>query len=130
MRSGDGSTKLLRLPRPIVSVTSLSIDEVALAASDYVIFAESGKIQLKTKVFSIGVGNVALAMDAGYAANHPRFRQVAAAALDLAKAHYEEWGVNAVSFSSVAIGSQSVIIKPGLNPRIEKYLDSLRDVRG
>lgn len=129
LRNGDGSAKLLRLPRPIVSVTSVTLDDVALAASDYVVFAAAGKIQLKTRVFTDGVGNVAVVMNAGYAVDHPRFRQVAAAALDLAKSHYDEWDANALSLSSVSIGSASTVIKPGLNPRVEKYLDSLRDVR-
>ena len=130
VRNGDGTSKLLRLPRPIVSVASLVVDEVAIDASDYVIFAEAGKIQLKTGVFAVGVGNVALTLNAGYAETHPRRRQVTAAALDLAKSHFDEIESNAVSVSSVSIGPQSMVIRPGLNPRIDKYLDSIRDVRG
>lgn len=129
VRNGDGTSKLLRLPRPIVAITSLTIDDVAVESSDYVVFADAGKLQLKTKVFGCGVGNVVLALDAGYPANHPRFRQVLAAALDLAKSHYDEWDANAIAASSVSIGPQAMVIKPGLNPRIEKYLDALRDVR-
>lgn len=129
-RSGDGTTKLLRLPRLVTAVDSLTIDGTPIAASDYVVFAEAGKIQLKTRTFSAGVGNVTVILTAGYAEAHARRRQVMAAALDLAKSHYDEWDANAIAASSISIGPQSVVIRPGLNPRVEKYLDSLRDVRG
>jgi hypothetical protein len=128
-RDGDGRDRLLRLPRPISAVSALSIDGVALDASDYVVYGDKGKIRLKTRLFGGGVGNVSVTLTAGYAdgdlPNH-----VVGAALDLAKAHYEEWTNGAISLSSINVGSMNAIIKPGLNPRIEKYLDSQRDVRG
>jgi hypothetical protein len=130
VRNGDGRSLLLRLPRPIAAVTSLTIDDVAIDAADYVVFADSGKVQLKGRTFTPGVGNVAIVLSAGYAETAPRFRQVRAAALDLAKSHYDEWSANAISISSISMGPASTVIRPGLNPRIEKYLDSIRDVRG
>lgn len=129
VRNGDGTSKLLRLPRPIVAVTSLVVDDVALVATDYVIYQAMGKIQLKRRTFTWGVGNVSVTLNAGYAVEHPRFRQIVAAALDLAKSHYDEWDANALTLSSVSMGAASTVIKPGLNPRVEKYLDSIRDVR-
>jgi len=128
-RDGDDRPVLLRLHRPIISVTSLTIDGVALAASEYVADGTHGKITLKTRVFPRGVGNVVVVYEAGYDdADLPG--QVVAAALDLAKAHYEEWMNGAISLSSISIGTANAIIKPGLNPRIEAFLDSLKDVRG
>ncbi len=129
VRNGDGRKTLLRLPRPIVSVTSFTADDVAYAASDYVIFADAGKITLKSKTLPDGVGNIVLALSAGYAIDHPKFRAVAAAALDLAKSHYDEWQAGAISISSISVGPATAMIRPGLNPRITKYLESMRDVR-
>ncbi|HVL65726.1 MAG TPA: hypothetical protein VM364_00560 [Vicinamibacterales bacterium] len=129
-RSGDGTTKLLRLPRPIISVESLSVDGMDIAPSEYFVYAEAGKIQLRTRTFRAGVGNVRVILNAGYDETHPRRRQITAAALDLAKSHYDEWDANAISATSISVGPQSMVIRPGLNPRIEKFLDSIRDVRG
>jgi hypothetical protein len=128
-RNGDGRSKLLRLPRPIQSVTSITMDGVLLDPTSYVFDADKGMVQLKTSVFAVGVANVVIALVAGYAsADLPG--HVVVAALDLAKSHYEEWLNGAISLSSISIGPASAVIKPGLNPRIEKFLDAQRDVRG
>lgn len=130
IRNGDNTSKLLRLFYPIVSVQSLLIDGVEVPADDYVIFAEAGKIELKSRIFPRGVGNVGGTYTAGLAPTDPEFLQVRAAAMDLAKAHYEELTNGTISVSSINVGPISTVIRPGLNPRIEKYLDSIRDVRG
>jgi uncharacterized phiE125 gp8 family phage protein len=129
-RNGDGTALLLRLPRPIVSVTSLTIDGAAVSSTEYVVFADRGKLQLKTRTFPPGVGNVQIVIEAGYADPKTEIPQVFAAALDLAKSHYDEWQNGAISLSSISIGPASTVVRPGLNPRVEKYLDSIADVRG
>jgi hypothetical protein len=128
VRDGDDRDKLLRLPRSIVSVASLTIDGIAIASTDYVIYVDDGKIRLKQRRFTAGVGNVSVVLTAGYA-DDALPGHIVAAALDLAKSHYEEWMNGAISLSSINIGSVNAIIRPGLNPRVEKYLDSMRDVR-
>jgi hypothetical protein len=130
--SGNGKRTLLMLKRPIISIASLTIDGVAVDPSEYVIWSEKGTIELKTRTFTVGIGNIALTYDAGYATSStdPQLRQVTVAALDLAKAHWDEFSAGAMSLSSITVGPASAIIKPGLNPRIEKYLDSIADVRG
>lgn len=128
-RNGDNRSKLLRLPRPILSVTSVTVDGVLLDPTTYGVDPDKGLIQLTTTVFTLGVRNVVVGLVAGYAtADLPG--HVVAAALDLAKAHHEEWTNGAISLSSISIGPASAIIKPGLNPRIEKFLDAQKDVRG
>lgn len=128
-RNGDNRSKLLRLPRPILSVTSLTVDGTVVDPTTYAVDADKGVLQRKTGVLAAGVANVVVVLVAGYAEGELP-GQVVAAALDLAKSHYEEWQNGAISLSSINIGSANAVIKPGLNPRIEKFLDSQRDVRG
>jgi len=133
-RDGDGRSKLLRLPRPIVSVASLTIDDQVIGASEYALDRQNGKITLRARAFSVGLQNVSVTLDAGYdfavAADAAQVADVVAAALDLAKSHYDEWTTGAIAASSISIGPASVMIRPGLNPRIEKFLDGKKDVRG
>src|SRR5213075_2833011 len=109
-RSGDDRRLLLRLPRPITAVASLTIDGVAIAAIDYFIHADAGKIELRTRSFSVGIGNVVVTLTAGYTVVPGH---IVAAALDLAKAHYDEWQNGAVSLSQITVGPATAIIRPG-----------------
>ena len=128
-RDGKGTSRLLRLPRPIQSVTSLTIDGVLIDPSQYVVDPDAGKITLLCGQFTCGAGNVVAVLVAGYDAGKVP-GNVVAAALDLAKSHYEEWTNGAISVSSISIGPASTVIRPGLNPRIEKFLDARGDTRG
>lgn len=130
VRSGDGRPQLLRLERPINSVTSLTIDDVAIAPASYWAHSDRGRLVLKTGVFAAGIGNVALTYNAGYTDVEQGAGQIFAAALDLAKAHLDELQNGTISLQSISIGPVNAFVRPGLHPRIEKYLDSLKDVRG
>ena len=63
---GKSLDTVRRLPRPIRSVTSLTIDGLLVAASDYAIDAERGKITLRSRTFSDGLQNVEVQLSAGY----------------------------------------------------------------
>jgi hypothetical protein len=127
-RHGDDTHRLLRLQAPLLSVTSLTIDGVALAPSEYVALA-SGKVLLTARSFSPGIANVTIVYDAGYDNVATGRADVYLAALDLAKSAYDEWQNGAVSIASISVGPATAMIRPGLNPRIEKFLDAIRDVR-
>lgn len=133
VRDGDGRATLLRLPRPIRSVTSITIDDVALASTEYVFNAAAGTITLRSRRFTKGLQNVEVVLSAGYdfadASQAAQVADIVAAALDLAKSHWDEWNAGAIALSSITLGPATAIIKPGLNPRIEKFLDGKRDVR-
>jgi hypothetical protein len=129
VRSGDGTNKLLRLERPINSVTSLTIDGVALAPSEFWADSDKGRIVLKARTFTPGIGNVALTYEAGYADVDAGAGAIFTAALDLVKSHADELQNGTISVASIVQGPVSTTIRPGFNPRIDKFLDSLRDVR-
>lgn len=126
---GDGRDKLLRLPRPINSVASLTVSGSALVENtDFFVYSDDGTIKLAWgREFCRGRQNVVLDFNAGYTAVP---YDIVQAALELFKSCYDELKSGAVSLSSIDIGSVHAILKPGLNPRIEKYLDAQRDLRG
>jgi hypothetical protein len=127
-RDGDGRSTLLRLPRPIASVASLTVDGTPLVqGQDFWVYGDSGKIALQGRTFPCGFQNVVVTLDAGYDVVP---YDIVEAALELAKSAYDELKTGAVSLSSISIGSVNAILKPGLNPRIEKFLDAHRDLRG
>lgn len=128
-RDGDGRDSLLRLPRPIVSVTSLTVGGNLLTeGTDFFTYSDIGKIRLACgRAFCWGIQNVVLVLQAGFTTVPYDIFQ---AGLELFKSCYDELKSGAVSLSSISIGTVHAILKPGINPRIEKYLDAQRDIRG
>jgi len=73
-RDGDGMDTLLVRQWPLVSVTSLYDDPLRvfgagtqIAASDFAVYANQGMIRLDGLVFSVGIQNVQVTYEAGYA---------------------------------------------------------------
>lgn len=127
-KDGDGRDKLLRLPRPINSVASLTVSGIVFVENtDFFVYTDDGTIKLACgREFCRGRQNVVLDFNAGYT-DVPY--DIVQAGLELFKSCYDELKTGAVSMSQITIGTVHAMLKPGLNPRIEKYLDAERDIR-
>ena len=73
-RDGDGTDTLLVRQWPLLSVASLYDDPLRvfgaatqIAATDFAIYANQGMIRLDGRVFSVGIQNVKVTYEAGYA---------------------------------------------------------------
>jgi len=73
-RDGDGTDTLLVRQWPFLSVASLYDDPLRvfgaatqIAAADFAIYANQGMIRLDGRVFSVGIQNVKVTYEAGYA---------------------------------------------------------------
>ncbi|MHB1334517.1 MAG: head-tail connector protein [Candidatus Humimicrobiaceae bacterium] len=65
---GDG-TDVLYLDRyPIVSVTTLIVDEVTITSADYLLYASGGKIRLTGSIFTKDYQNISITYSAGHGA--------------------------------------------------------------
>jgi hypothetical protein len=75
--NGSGSVLLNVRKPPIVSVNSLTVSEITLSPSDYIVFGSY--IQLKNMVFPVGNLNVAISYTSGSLVIKPTVRLTAAA---------------------------------------------------
>jgi len=73
-RDGDGTATLLVREWPLLSVTSLYDDPLRvfgaatqIAASDFALYPNQGLIRLDGRIFSVGIQNVKVTYEAGYA---------------------------------------------------------------
>lgn len=112
---------------PVITMTSLVLSDIAHASDAYTVDEETGQIELASGSFPSGLGKIRATYEAGY---DPLLGDDIAACLDLAKSVYDEWQNGAISLNSLSIGPASISIRPGINPRIEQYLDARRNVRG
>ena len=65
---GDGTNTLFLKHYPIVSVSSLSVDDGTVSSSDYYIYSDEGFIRLDSDVFTKDNQNVAITYKAGHGA--------------------------------------------------------------
>lgn len=127
-RHGDGKGVLALRRRPIASVTSITIDGVALSADDYVYDADSGIVTLKALAFTRGIGNVVIVYVAGWpAADVPS--DILFTVRRWCKFIYDEWTNAAVAAQSVTIGSQTFMINPDVPATLRRAVARWVDQR-
>lgn len=63
---GDGTASLYLDHAPIVAVSSLTIDDEAVASGDYSVYEDEGKITLDSDIFTKDNQNVEITYTAGY----------------------------------------------------------------
>ena len=130
--NGNGKARLMLRYRPVISIASLTIDDIAIDASEYVLDARLGLITLKARYFDAGIGNVVCAYEAGWdvqdGPNLPR--DVYRAGLDLTKAIWDEWSTGAIAMTSVTLANNTVMLKTSQFPQsVQRVLDRWEDKR-
>lgn len=130
--NGSGRSGMFLPPaRPILSVTSLTVDGALQDPSGYGFEADTGILQFTGGgCFSTGVRNVVLVASVGYdvqdGLNLPR--DVYRAGLDLAKAIYDELATGAIAASSVSLGASTMVIKAAKRPpSVQRVIDRWQD---
>jgi hypothetical protein len=113
---------------PVIAVTSLTIDAVAVPAADYVLEAARGVIRFKTRVFPVGVGNVAVVYDAGYEAGDLP-ADVVGVALDIAKYYWDRQSSSALATTSISIGGSSINLVADLPRDLRNDVKALMNPR-
>ena len=129
---GSGRVDLWLSRRPIVSVTSVTVNGAEVDASLYVVDAKMGRLRMKAGAWSEGIANAAVVYSAGYGAQGAATlpADVKRACLDLAKAIYDELVSGALTLSSVSMGPGSMVLKTGqMPPSVERVLDRWRETR-
>lgn len=126
-REGPNSHVLMLRAWPVISITTFTIDGAAVSVSDYALDNEHGIISMRTGPIlwdPYGPARIALAYEGGYAeANMPG--RVLSLALDMIKLRFDEWRLGATSATSVNIGANSMIIKPGWPYHMRDTLNEL-----
>lgn len=122
---GTGSVGLQR--RPVRSVTSVTVGGVAVASGAWEIEAALGRLTLTAGTFAAGA-LCTVVYRAGYeAADRPP--DVVEACLQLTKYLWDERETGAVGASSISIGPQSLMLKPGLPEPLRDALRAWVDTR-
>jgi hypothetical protein len=129
VQRGVGKAKIFLANIPVISVDSLIDDGTPIAATDYVVNAKLGMIELlNNRAFSIGAGNVHVTYTAGYASNAMP-ADATLLCLELVKVAHSELINGAISFSSITAGPANVVVRQGMNPRHQRMLTGLKDTR-
>ena len=63
---GDGTDSVVLQQRPVIEMTTLSEDGSDIAAEDYVVYAQTGIVRLKSGSFGRGAGTIRAQYWAGY----------------------------------------------------------------
>jgi hypothetical protein len=133
VQRGTGKAKLFVKKVPLLSVTTLTDNGVAIAPADYVVADPMlGMIELLTRTFSVGAGRIAVTYRAGFDNSNELLMMPADATLlclELVKAAYAELTSGAITFQSITAGPAVVSVRPGLNPRHQRMLTGLKDTR-
>lgn len=125
---------------PIVSVTSVKVDDVALAAADYVVYKDEGRIRKKAGAFAgasrdvagvigdvrvPGVRNVKVTYSGGYAALPADLEQ---AAIELVKRKYQhkQKGDESITGRTLPGGESVTYFLGEVPPEIRGVLDRYR----
>jgi hypothetical protein len=131
-KDGNGRADLWLRRRPLVSVTSVTVNDAALDASQFVVDAEFGRLRRKAGAWPSGLANVTVVYQAGYGAQDAATlpQDVVGACLDLTKAVYDELTTGAIALSSVSLGPGSLVLKQNLWPNaVKRVLDVWRETR-
>jgi hypothetical protein len=129
VQRGVGKAKIFLANIPVISIDSLIDDGTPIAATDYVVNAKLGMIELlNNRVFSVGAGHVQVTYTAGYAsAAIPA--DALLLCLELVKLAQSELTSGTIAYSSVTAGPANVIVRQGMNPRHQRMLTGLKDTR-
>lgn len=124
-RSGDGTTRLELTAYPVSTVSSVTEDGIAVAASSYRLDGPAGVLWRLNGVWIRGEGNVDVVYTAGWPlASVPG--DVKRVALEMAKVIWDEWGGQAASVTSLAIGPASLTIRQAWPHHVATAIDALR----
>lgn len=108
---GDGSIEIVLNKYPVTAITEIKVDDIALDASDYALYASTGIIKLKNGgAFYSGIQNVYVKYKSGYTAlNIPEELKMAICQV-VARKH-DEADKAGETFSSEAFLGGSLVIK-------------------
>jgi hypothetical protein len=121
-------TRVLLKYSPVIALTALTLAGTVQDTSAYLLDPDGGMVELQSgRAFPSGLAQIKATYQAGY---NPLLGDDVAACLDLAYSVYQEWMNGAISLSSLSVGPMGINIRPGINPRVQKYLDTRREVRG
>jgi hypothetical protein len=128
-RNGDNRNQIYLRKFPVISITSFSIDTLAVSAADYSLEKEDGCIRMKNgRIVSSGVGNVDITYSAGYiTAEIPA--DAIMVALDICKVCYDKLINGTISMSSLTAGANSVVAIEGLPKQTRDAIRMLRSAR-
>lgn len=130
--NGDGTTQLLLRHWPVVAVSSFTMKDTQdgtpvayVNGTDYDLDRAIGALRLRSIALWRGFQNIAVTYTAGWGAQDAASlpQDVYQAGLDYVKAVYSEWDAGAIAASSVSIGPNAMVIKPGLPYGIKGVLD-------
>lgn len=122
-QNGDGTRKLFLRRYPVVVMTSLTVKDTPTSTptalvegTDYDLDRRSGLIVLRSRTFTRGFQNVEVNYSTGYGAQGDVAlpQDVVQATLDYIKVVYTETTTNGVSATSISVGPNSFVLKPGL----------------
>jgi len=126
--SASGVRVGTRLPLrgyPGVVVSSFTVDDVAVPASDYVLAANTGVIRFVSRVITCDLGNLVITYTAGYArASLPA--RVTQIGLEMLRHRYQDWAANADHVSTLTLGGQQYIPQSTWPYHVKDTLDALR----
>lgn len=125
--SGSGKTRHALKYAPIVSITTFTIDGVAVSSSSYVLDSETGIITFTSGEFTEGAMNVIVTYTAGYDVQDGAALpgDVYRATLDLGKAIHDELVSNAIAATTVSVGPMSMVVKAtAYPPSVKRVLDT------
>ncbi len=130
---GQGRPDLWLSRRPIVSVTSVTMDGALVDPGRYVVDATLGRLRMPAGSWTVGIANLVAVYSAGYGAQGAATLpvDVVRACLDLAKAIYDEKATGAITLASVTMGAAgSVTLKTGkYPPSVERVARTWRETR-
>lgn len=126
---GQGTRMVATTRVPVLSVSEVAVDDVAVATTLYTVHGATGMIRLKDGwIFPRDLGNVQVTYDAGYEdADLPA--DAIGTALDVARYLYDRVSAGAIVASSLSIGGSNVSIVPGLPRDLRNAIDRLKSGR-
>lgn len=131
----DGNGKIAQATglRPILSISTFTINGAAVDPTTYVVDARTGIITFPAGPgFSCGTKNVAITALVGFGVqDSPDLpRDVYRAGLDLAKAIKDQLTTNAIAASSVNLGPAGMVIVPSAFPKsVQRVIDRWADTQ-
>jgi len=135
VQDGDGSQRLFLRYYPVTVFTSLKVRRSptdtafeTVAAVDYQVNLEQGKVWLHSDRLNRGVANVEAIYSVGYGAQGAATlpQDIVVMGLELVKLLYQEKTTGSIGASSISIGSNTFMIKPDWPKQIKQTLDNWR----
>ncbi len=120
-RNGMGGATLFLRNRPVTSVASVTIDGVAVAATDYRF--DAGAIYLLHRSFAKGAQNVTVQYTAGYAATPPEIEQACIALVALRYKERDRIGQASKSLGGEVVSFQQKDMPADVTTILDQYIN-------